>query len=436
MERKLIQKLLAWKKSKDRKPLLLKGVRQVGKTHLLKTFGKQHFPTFHYINFEKQPELKNLFEKNLSPKRILSDLSFQLGIKIDTRKDFVVFDEIQEAPKALTSLKYFCEECPELHLCGAGSLLGIHLNGYSFPVGKVTFETLRPMSFEEFLMATGDKALDMIQHPQEPISEFVHTHLLDQLKTYFIVGGLPEAVKAYIENKDYPFEAFNLVRKKQDDLQKAYYADIAKHAGKLNAMHIDRIFRSAPSQLSKTQNGSSARFRFRGVVPGISHYDRLAGSIDWLEAAGLLLKVPIVHTAQMPLKAHTRDNFFKLFLFDIGLLGSMNNLSPKSILDADYGSYKGYFTENFALQELLCQDETYLVNWQEKQSEVEFLTQIDEDIIPIEIKSGYVRNAKSLTLYSQKYHPPYRVIFSSHPLNIGKHIHHYPLYLAGQFPIA
>ncbi len=437
MKRKMMDRLIAWKQEKPRKPLLLKGVRQVGKTHLLKEFGRVYFPQCHYFNFEKQPDLAKIFEADLVPERILNELSFYLDRPIHIGEDLVIFDEIQELPKALTSLKYFQEDCPDLHLCAAGSLLGLHLSPASFPVGKVTFETLRPMSFEEFLMANQDKALPIIQKltSKDQIPEIVHEHLWDQLKRYFVVGGLPEVVAAYCEHKDHLFEACLIVRKKQEDLLNSYYADIAKHSGKVNAMHIDRIFRSVSAQLSQTHDSSIARFKFRGIIPGITHYDRMVGAIDWLEAAGLVIKVPVVNTGHLPFKGYTKENFFKLLLFDVGILGNMSDLPPKAILDADYGSYKGYFAENFVAQELLKANDR-LFSWQEKKAEVEFLAEILGEVIPIEVKSGSVTKATSLKVFSEKYKPPYQVIFSGKAFDIRTKMHYYPLYLAGLFPIS
>jgi len=434
MKRKLMDRLIQWKNEKDRKPLLLKGVRQVGKTFLIKEFGRLHFPQFHYFNFEKQPELAKIFEQDLDPKRILDELSFQVNRSIRVGEDLVVFDEIQEAPNALTSLKYFQEECPQLHLCAAGSLLGLHLNSGSFPVGKVDFETLRPMSFEEFLTAGNDKALPYLQK-EDKIPELVHEHLWQQLLRYFVVGGLPEAVVTYYEYKDNLFEAFARVRKKQDDILNSYYADISKHAGKVKAMHIDRIFRSIPMQLSQVRDGSVARFKFKGVVPGVSHYDRLAGAIDWLEAAGLAVKVHIVDTGLLPFKGYAQENLFKLLLFDIGMLGHMSGLSPKVILESDYGSYKGYFAEYFVAQELLFRGYNSLFSWQENKVEIEFIIELDGKVVPLEVKSGLSVKAKSLKVFSEKYHPPYEIVFSGRPMQIRSDTRYYPLYMAGMFPI-
>ena len=437
MKRKMMSNLLKWKGSAERKPLLLKGVRQVGKTYLLKEFGQQHFSNCHYFNFEKQPGLAKIFEPDLVPNRILQELSFIQNKSIDPDHDLVIFDEIQEVPKALTSLKYFYEDCPKLHLCGAGSLLGIHLNPTSFPVGKVTFETLRPMSFEEFLLAVDDKSLSYLEsfNQKRDIPAIIHEHLWNQLKIYFIVGGLPEVISTYCANISNPFEAFSKVRKKQNDLLNSYYADIAKHSGKINAMHIDRVLSAVPTQMQQALDGSISRFKFRGVVPGISHYDRLAGAIDWLEAAGLIVKVQIINSAKIPLKGHVKENFFKLLMFDVGILGSMIDLHPKSILDYDYGSYKGYFAENFVAQELLFSSlnssQNQLFCWQENNYELEFLREHEGEIIPIEVKSGMHTKAKSLKVYTDKYLPPYQVILSGQPLNT-KSLHgtcYFPLYL-------
>ncbi len=434
-----MKRLLAWKDESGRKPLLLKGVRQVGKTFLLKEFGRLYFPQTHYFNFERQPNLAKIFEQDLDPKRILTELSLFLDQPIHKGRDLVIFDEIQECPKALTSLKYFQEDCPELHLCGAGSLLGLHLSPVSFPVGKVTFETLRPMSFEEFLMANQDKSLPILEtwNATDQLPEILHDHLWERLKHYFVVGGLPDAVTTYCEHKDDLFKTFALVRKKQDDLLNAYYADIAKHAGKVNAMHIDRVFRSVPAQISQVQDDSIGRFKFRGIIPGISHYDRLVGAVDWLESTGMVIKVHIVNTGLLPFKGYSKENCFKLLLFDVGMLGHMSGLPPKAILDADYGSYKGYFTENFIAEEFLARGREELFSWQEGKAEVEFLIESQGDVIPIEVKAGLATKTKSLNLFAEKYKPPYRVIFSKRPLDVSRErgVHYYPLYLAGKFPV-
>ncbi len=437
MKRSFTEELLGWKKRKDRKPLIVRGVRQVGKTYILQEFGANYFPKTHYINFEKQTDLAKVFEKNLDPLRIIKDLSFSLNQPIDVKRDLVIFDEIQACPKALTSLKYFQEELPGLHLCSAGSLLGVHLTPVSFPVGKVDLLTLYPMSFEEFLLAIDEqRSITVLQQWKrgESLPEIVHRHLFDQLKIYFVVGGLPEAVKVYRNMKDAPYEAMDAVRGKQETLISTYHADMAKHSGKVNAMHLDRVWRSIPNQLAQSQDGSTSKYQFKGVLPGVSRYSRLVNAIDWLEGAGLIVKVPIVQTAKIPLASHVKENIFKLFCFDVGILGAMSDLMPKTILDYDYGSYKGYFAENFVLQEFLCAGAKKLYCWEKKTAEVEFLKEEDGAVIPIEVKSGWVTKAKSLDSFRKQYDSPFAIILSAKNIQFEKRrkTYCYPLYLAGQ----
>jgi uncharacterized protein len=295
------------------------------------------------------------------------------------------------------------------------------------------------MSFEEFLMAVEDKSLAFFQgfSFENKVQDVVHEHLFSVLKHYFIVGGLPEAVATYINGSGSLFETFSLVRKKQSDLLDSYYADIAKHSGKVNARYIDRVLSSIPAQLSQVQDGSIAKFKFKGVVPGVTHYDRLSGAIDWLEAAGIAVKVHITNTGHLPFTAYSKESFFKLLMFDIGILGSMANLSPKSILEYDYGSYKGYFVENFVAQELTAAGICKLFSWHEKTAEVEFLVEVDGRVVPIEVKSGSVTKAKSLKIFSEKYSPDYQIVFSGRPFIVSKQksTRYYPLYFTGKLPL-
>jgi len=440
MKRNIHGELEHWKMRHDRKPLILKGARQVGKTYSLRAFGEESFPAFHYINFEQDNSLKQIFKKDFRTKRILDELSFYLDRSIDVKDDLLILDEIQECPDALTSLKYFHEERPELALCAAGSLLGIHLGEASFPVGKVDLMNMYPMSFEEFLQGTGDtKSFNFLHSFKagDEIPDLVHAHLWDQLKIYFIVGGLPEIVETYGNHRDNLFEAIQLARERQQDLILAYNADMAKHSGKLNAMHIERLWRNIPAQLAREQNGSASKFRFKGVIPGIKRYDRLSGPLDWLQTAGVAIKVSIANKAQLPLSAYIKENSFKLYVFDVGILGALSGLPPKTILDYDYGTYKGYFAENFVAQEFLCSSAETLYAWAEKNSEVEFLRTVESSILPVEIKSGWITQAKSLKIYAEKYHPEYTTIMSARNLTINsrKKIHRYPLYLAFRFPL-
>ncbi|NGX43615.1 MAG: hypothetical protein K940chlam7_01913 [Chlamydiae bacterium] len=440
MERQIFHKLLSWKDSKNRKPLIIKGIRQVGKTYILKEFGRKLFPCVHYFNFEKKPELAQIFLPNLDPDRIVTELNFHIGKKIDLEHDLIIFDEIQACPKALTSLKYFCEDFPEAYICCAGSLLGVYLGPASYPVGKVDKLQMHPMSFIEFLMAIGDEqAVELLNQVSETsvISDFIHNHLWEQLKKYFIVGGLPEVVAIFREHQEDLYTACIKTREKQRTLIDDYFSDIAKHAGKVDSMHIHRIWQSVSEQLALEQDGSAKKFKFKNVVPGIDRYSKLVNAIDWLENAGLILKVHIANQGEIPLKAYVKENTFKLYLFDVGILGALSDLDPKSILDYDYGSYKGFFAENYVAQAFTYGGADALYSWSGKKSEVEFLRQIDNHIIPIEVKAGRTTQAKSLRVYAERFHPPYRMIISGKKLSIDKpnKIYHYPLYLAANFPL-
>ena len=441
MKRFILQQLKQWKQKKDRKPLILKGVRQTGKTYVLKEFGKNDFPAFHYLNFEHNKKASELFKENYDPKRIVNELRFLLDKAIDIENDLLIFDEIQECPSALTSLKYFSEQLPELAVCCAGSLLGLHLGDASFPVGKVDLLHMHPMCFAEFLEAQGDlKSLHALNHltSSHTIPNIIHDHVWRQFKIYLITGGLPEVVHTFLENKEDLHNALTLARKKQTELIYGYYADIAKHSGKVNAMHIDRVWRAIPSQLAHSQDGSAKRFQFKGIVPGIDRYQRLATVFDWLIAAELVIKVSVLEHIELPLTAYTDESRFKLYLFDIGILGALADLPPTAILDYDYGTYKGYIAENFVAQEFVAQGMMNLYSWQDGRSEIEFLYLDHSNIMPIEVKSGWSNTAsQSLNKYAEKYHPPYRTVLSAKNLHIDlEHgYHHYPLYMAYWFPL-
>jgi len=440
MRRTIFSDLTTWKNAANRKPLILKGARQVGKTTILKEFGKELFPTAHYINFEKDESLSQIFEKDLNPKRILQELSFVVDSSINPEKDLLILDEIQAYPKALTALKYFHEELTGFAVCAAGSLLGLQLGKSSFPVGKIEYMEMFPMCFEEFLNGVGEERYAELLRglsAKDTIPDMAHQQLWEYLKYYFIVGGLPEVVQSFADNKADLFNAFKVVRRKQTDLLSGYIADIAKHSGKQNAMHIERLWKNIPVQLAKEQDSSAPKFRFKGVVPGIKAYSKLAGTIDWLITAGLVHQVNIVNSGELPFAAYTAENRFKLFCFDVGILGAISQLPPKTLLDYDYGTYKGYFAENFVAQEFRYSGVDQLYSWKEKTAEVEFMREANGHVLPVEVKSGWVTQAKSLKVFAQKYNPTYRTIMSARNLKIDtkNRIHHYPLYLAAQFPL-
>ena len=416
MKRVIEKELIAWKNSRSRKPLVLRGARQVGKTYVLKAFGEQQFQNLHAINFEEDDRLAAIFEKDLRPKRIVEELQFYLNNRIDPANDLLVFDEIQRCPRALTSLKYFCEEMPELALCAAGSLLGIHLNSESFPVGKVTFLNLCPMSFEEFLEGVGHHRLAewLAEHPlTDSVPDIAHEQLWEQWKLYLVVGGLPEAVDLYRERQENRFDALQAVRGIQRDLFDAYLADIAKHSGKINALHIERLWKNVPIQLSKTRDDSAQKFRFRDSIPGMRGYGQISGPLNWLERAELVIRTSIVSTAERPLAGYAKENRFKLYFMDTGLLGAVARIEPATFLQYGFGSYQGYVTENFVAQEFRAAGLRDLVGWQGRTSEVEFLLEGSEGVTPVEVKSGRVTRAKSLTVYMERYHPRHAYVLSA-----------------------
>lgn len=378
---------------------------------------------------------RNLFESDLNPKTIINDLRFILKTDINIPEDLVIFDEIQACPKALTSLKYFCEDMPELALSCAGSLLGLHLNESSHPVGKVDMLHLYSMTFFEFLEGIDDHyAVEFLSdlNINTTISEAIHRQLWERLKQYFITGGLPEIVSVFREHQDNLYNTAKIIRKKQSDLTDAYYADIAKHSGKVNAMHIDRTLRSVPNQLSANQDSTTSRFKFKGIIPNINRYYQLVNVIDWLEAAELIIKVPIIETVELPMSAYAKNNIFKLLMFDIEMLGTLSQISPKTLLDFEFGTYKRYFAENFVAQQFVKNNKKKLICWQDNRSEVKFLIDNDGEIVPVEVKSGSMTRAASLKKYIDKYQPKKSIILSGNNLyvNPNQKIFHIPLYLA------
>jgi len=437
MERTIYKKLIAWKNEEDRKPLVMKGARQTGKTYVTLAFGRNEFRRVHHINFQKDRDASALFVNNLTPTSIIESLEFYLDATIDLQKDLIFFDEIQDAPRALTSLKYFYEEMPTLKIICAGSLLGVSQSEEPFPVGKVTFLNLYPMSFEEFLMALSDtkalKALKAIQYPSG-VSPLIHDYLMKRLKAYYIVGGMPEAVKCYGLNQDKKIDAFKKVRQRQSDLITAYPGDFSKYSGKARANEIMAVFESIPAQLAK----ENRKFKASMVMSG-GRFSRLKSSIDWLIHAGLLIKVKIANSGEIPFSAFTTDNRFKLYFFDIGLLGAFAGISPQSIfLENDlFATFKGAFCENYVAQAFTASGSGQLYSWMNNTAEVEFIREVDGRVYPVEVKSGASGKLKSLNVFAGKYSSDYRIRISGMNLEFNEEsrFHNYPLYLAGRFPI-
>ena len=416
MHRLVSGNLREWKDSPSRKPLILRGARQVGKTYSLQEFGRGHFSSAFTFNFETTPDLAQVFKKDLDPNRIIEELGLTVRKKIDPTTDLIIFDEIQACSQALTSLKYFAEICPNQAVCAAGSLLGLQLNPGSFPVGKVDFLDLHPCTFFEFLGALNKSHLQKILsecRPRLEISPIHHEELWHNLKLYFICGGLPEVILKFEGGlKSSLSDAFQQARAIQLALIKSYLADVAKHSGKVNSMHIERVWQSVPRQLSQSHDLSTAKFKFRDVIPGIQGYGRMVGPIDWLMKAGLILRLPIANSAKEPLSAYTKENMFKLLMFDVGILGALSDLDPQTLFNYTFGTYKGYFAENFVCQELTAKNSAKLYAWQEGTSEIEFLMRDKTGVFPIEVKSGNRTKVQSLRVFSQKYKPHRKVIVS------------------------
>jgi predicted AAA+ superfamily ATPase len=438
MKRKIYEKLLEWKKTNDRKPLVLKGARQTGKTYSLKEFGQKEFRKMHFINFQKDKTACEIFSGSLAPRRILESMQLYLETGIDKSNDIVFFDEIQDCPRALTSLKYFCEDLRELAVVSAGSLLGVTQTDEPFPVGQVSFLNLYPMSFEEFLLAVGDvNAYDKLQTIKYPdiIPPVLHQRLMERLKEYFIVGGLPEVVSAYCGNIEDKPAAFLKVRAKQEELITAYMSDFSKYSGKTSANEIAAVFESIPAQLGR----ENKKFKASAVFPQ-GRFSRLKSPIDWLTGAGLLLKVKIVNSGEIPFEAFAADNRIKLYLFDIGILGALARIPPKSLyLGSDlFSTFKGAFCENFVAQEFICSGSGPLYSWMSNTAEVEFIREIDAEVYPIEVKAGQSGKLKSLNVFAAKYPVTYRIRISARNLEFNEQskIHNYPLYLSYRFPLS
>ncbi len=422
MKRSISRRLLEWKESIGRKPLLILGARQIGKTHSLKELGRS-FDNYHLINFEENKLAKLAFAGNLNPKEILTNLELNLKIKIKPN-DLIILDEIQECPEAITSLKYFCEGMSSQAIAAAGSLLGVRVSEASFPVGKIEILHMQPMSFEEFLFAR-DPQLHQIfldTKIQTQLNNLVHESLWELFKEYLIVGGMPKAVDEFINYIDDKAKAFQKASKEQEQILKTYYLDIGKHCGKENSMHIQRIFENIPEQLARNQNNKSNRYLFKGVIPKKDRYKDLVGIIDWLEAAGLIHRVAILDHIERPLPAYSKENLFKLYLFDIGLLRALSRLDYREILRYDFGTYKGYLVENFVLQELIyaSHGERKFFSWSQNTAEIEFLLETEDEVIPVEVKSGLNVKSKSLYSFAKRYSPSQLILLS------GQNHHHNP----------
>lgn len=428
MERKLLSQLNKWKESQDRKPLIIKGVRQCGKTYLLKEFGANQFEDVAYFNFEGNIPLQQRFDVDMDVERIITELGILRGRKIIPGVTLLIFDEIQFCNSALTALKYFHENAPQYHIACAGSLLGIALSKpLSFPVGKVDFLTLYPMNFNEFLKANGETMLaEYLENIKvnDKISELFEEKLDQLLKTYYITGGMPEAVKKWVDTKN--VEELEVVQQRILD---SYELDFAKHAPGKDFPKLAAIWRSIPGQLAK----ENTKFVFSQVKQGYRAKD-LEDALEWLISAGLVYKVVKIEKPFMPMSAYADQTSFKLYLADVGLLRKMSNLNPAAILEKNelFKEFKGALTENFVLCELVSSQKSEVFYWKSTNiAEVDFVVQIDMDIVPIEVKSEKNVRAKSLGLYRKAYNPRVAVIASMNNIR-GMEVRSIPLYLIGK----
>ena len=415
MYRKIMEELIKWKNNTDRKPLILRGARQVGKTYIIKQFGEENYEGVAYFNFDHDEGLYNIFRHTKDPKRILEQLSFIYGKAILPEKTLIIFDEIQECPNALNSLKYFQEEANEYHIVCAGSLLGIRVSHTSFPVGKVEFINMYPMTFSEFLIA--DDCENLVEYMKyikeiENIPDIFFNKLEEKLKAYFIIGGMPEVVDIWVKEKN-----MELVNNVQENILKAYESDFSKHTQNNEANKISLIWNSIPSQLAK----ENKKFLYQTIKEGARarEYEK---ALNWLNDANLIYKIYNVSKTDFPIKAYNDLSSFKIYMNDVGLLRNMANLDSSE-------EFKGAFTENYVLN-MLCTIFDAVPNYFSfDRHEVDFVIQYKNRIIPIEVKASKLTNNISLTRYNEKFNNDLSIRFSMNNLKKDGKILNIPLFL-------
>ncbi len=423
MQRFIMDKLIEWKNDKNRKPLILKGARQVGKTYILQEFGANYYENTAYFNFDHDEGLAELFLNTKDPKRIVEQLSLAAGKKINPHTTLIIFDEIQECPNALNSLKYFCEEASEYHVACAGSLLGIRLSKTSFPVGKVDFLNLYPMTFSEFLIADGSENLVVVMKQMKEIRKIpklFEEQLIEKLKVYYIIGGMPEAVSSWVNDKD-----IEKVNKIQKNILDSYESDFSKHTDASEANKISLIWNGVPSQLAK----ENKKFVYQVVKDG-ARAREYESALNWLNDANLISKCYLVRKCAFPLKAYNDLSAFKIYMNDVGLLRRMSNLDSKIILEGNklFEEFKGSFTENYVANML-----TYVLGeapnyYTFDRNKIDFVIQKNNKIIPIEVKSDKSTNHNSLTKYNMKNDNEISFRFSLNNLSKDGKIINVPLY--------
>jgi predicted AAA+ superfamily ATPase len=431
MERSLYADLVAWKTSPRRKPLLLRGARQTGKTFLLRQFGDREYERIVYCNFEEDRELNGFFRRDLDPHRILAELSVYKGFDIERGRHLIIFDEVQASDRALTSLKYFQEKGDDYHVVAAGSLLGIKMSKPgSFPVGKVSFLDLHPMSFLEFLRAMGKPRyaeLLMGLAVPEPLPDAIHSDLIGLLRAYYFVGGMPEAVRNHAEARE-P----RVTRQIQREIIDSYLLDFAKHAPATDIPKLGLIWESIPMHLAK----ENKKFMFSAVKKG-ARARGYEDALQWLRDAGLVHFCYSVSTSRPPLKHYADRSIFKVYALDVGLLGAMARSAPELAVQGDqlFVEYRGALVENYVAQELVSGSEQGLYYWRSSggKAEVDFLCEIGRTVAPVEVKAGLNPRSKSLSSYDRQFAPD--VLLRSNLLNLKKDgkICNIPLYAVSRY---
>lgn len=424
MYRKSLDDLVEWKNSKARKPLIIRGARQVGKTWLMKEFGKTNYQKYAYINFDNNERMETLFSGNLDIERIIIALQIEAGVTIESQNTLIIFDEVQEVPRALTSLKYFCENSPEYHIVAAGSLLGVALHpGTSFPVGKVEFMDLYPLDFLEFISAMGnDDLVKLLESKDFSLITSFKGKYIDLLKQYYYIGGMPEAVASFIEAADY-----GKVREIQKGILMAYEQDFSKHAPNETVPRIRMLWNAIPAQLAK----ENRKFIY-GLIRQGARAREYELAMTWLIDCGLVYKVSRVSKPDMPLMAYQDFNAFKLFVLDVGLLSAMSELDIKSLLEGNklFEEFKGALTEQYVLQQLIASRKITPYYWSAEKAaaEIDFIFQSEIDIVPLEVKAAENLQAKSLKSYCQKYETKYAIRTSMSDYRQEEWLTNVPLY--------
>lgn len=427
MYREKIKELEKWKKSKDRMPLIIRGARQVGKTWIMKEFGKNNYKKVAYVNFDGNNRMERLFESDYDINRIIQGLKIETKVDIDEEDTLIIFDEIQEVPKALTSLKYFCENARQFHIIAAGSLLGVALHeGTSFPVGKVDFIDLYPLNFQEFLLAIGEEDLVNILNEKDwnLISVF-KDKFISYLREYYFIGGMPAAVNKYIETKDY-----RQVRKVQLKLLQAYEEDFSKHAPSEIVPRLKMLWNSIPAQLAK----ENKKFIY-GLIKEGARAKEYELALSWLIDCGLIYKIDRINKPNIPLIAYQDTSAFKLYILDVGILGAMTRIDEKILLEGNeiFTEFKGSFTEQFVLTELKSNKDIPIFYWSAERAtaEIDFLIQLGIDVIPIEVKSSENLQAKSLKAFIEKYNTIKNIRTSMSDYRKEEKLINIPLYSIG-----